>query len=231
MRRLIATLCATLVWLLSQPSIAQDEGPAAPIEKAPYHLPVFKNQYVTMLKINLPPQRNTGFHVHSTDSVSVNIEEAEMANQLPGEKPTPRVPSAGRPNFTAHSKQGPRTHKASNMGETAFHNVSFLFNYAQPTRFSPSSRSGVFGYTEVMDNERVRGWRLVLDPGQTAAPFTQTAPGLRIVLDGGEIAEIVAGQPDRGMNLRLGEFYWQEPGMTRAIRNVEAPESSSSSSN
>lgn len=71
-----------------------------------------------------------------------------------------------------------------------------------------------------MDNERVRGWRLLLDPGQTAAPFTQTAPGLRIVLDGGEIAEIVAGQPDRGMNLRLGEFYWQEPGMTRAIRNI-----------
>jgi hypothetical protein len=39
MRHLIATLCATLVWLLSQPSIAQDEGLAAPIEKAPYHLP------------------------------------------------------------------------------------------------------------------------------------------------------------------------------------------------
>ena len=107
------------VWLLSQPSIAQDEGPAAPIEKAPYHLPVFKNEYVTVLKINLPPHRNTGFHIHTTDSVSVNIEEAEMANQLPGEKPTPRVPSAGRPNFTAYSKQEPRGHEASNMGETA----------------------------------------------------------------------------------------------------------------
>ena len=66
------------------------------------------------------------------------------------------------------------------MGETAFQNVSFLFHYAQPTRFSPSSPSGVFGYTEIMDNERV------LDPGQTAAPFQQTAPGLRIVLDGGK---------------------------------------------
>jgi hypothetical protein len=82
MRHLIATLCATFVWLLSQSSIAQDEGPAAPIEKAPYHLPVFKNEYVTVLKINLPAHRNTGFHSHTTDSVSLNIEEAEMANQL-----------------------------------------------------------------------------------------------------------------------------------------------------
>ena len=60
----------------------------------------------------------------------------------------------------------------------------------------------------------------MLEPDQTAAPFKQTAPGLRIVLDGAEITEILAGQPDRGMNLRLGEFYWQEAGMTRAIRNV-----------
>ena len=73
-------------------------------------------------------RRNTGFHIHTTDSVSVNIEEAEMANQLPGEKPIPRVPSTGRSNFTAYSKQGPRTHKASNMGETALQNVSILFN-------------------------------------------------------------------------------------------------------
>ena len=41
-----------------------------------------------------------------------------------------------------------------------------------------------------------------------------------IVLDGGEIAELVPGQPDRGMNLRLGEFYWQDPGVKRAVRNA-----------
>jgi hypothetical protein len=221
MRHLVATLCVTLACVLSQPAIGEDEAPAVPIEKAPFHLPVFKNEYVTVLKIDVPPHRNTGFHIHTTDSVSVNIEEADMANQLPGEKQTPPQHSKrGQPNFTAYSKQGPRTHKASNMGETPFHNVSFLLNSAQPGRFSPSSRSGASGYTQIMDNERVRGWRLVLDPGQTAAPITQSAPGVRIVLDGGEIAEVVPGQADRGMNLRLGEFYWQDPGVTRAVRNT-----------
>jgi len=215
-----AVLCAAFACALSLPAIAEDEGPAVPIEKAPFHLPVFRNEYVTVLKIDVPPHRNTGFHTHTTDSVSVNIEEADMANQLPGEKQTPPQHSKrGQPNFTAYSKQGPRTHKASNMGETPFHNVSFLLNSPQPGRFSPSSRPGVSGYTQIMDNERVRGWRLALDPGQTAAAFTQTAPGMRIVLDGGEIAEVVPGQADRGMNLRLGEFYWQDPGVTRAVRN------------
>jgi hypothetical protein len=207
--------------VFSQAAIAQSEGPAVPIEKAPFHLPVFKNEYVTVLKIDVPPHRNTGFHTHTIDSVSVNVEEADMANQLPGEKQTaPQRSKRGQANFTAYSKQQPRTHKASNMGETPFHNVTFLLNYPQSGQFSPSSRTGVSGYTQIMDNERVRGWRIVLDPGQTAGSITQTAPGLRIVLDGSEIAELVPGQPDRGMNLRMGEFYWQNPGVTRAVRNT-----------
>jgi hypothetical protein len=60
----------------------------------------------------------------------------------------------------------------------------------------------------------------VLEPGQSAAPVTQKAPGLRIVIDGGEIAEVVTGEPDRAQWLRLGDFYWQEPGTTRGIRNT-----------
>ncbi len=221
MRHLIALPLIVFAGLLPRAAMAQNDAPAVPIEKAPFHLPVFKNEYVTVLKIDVPPHRKTGFHTHVADAVSVNIEEADMANQMPGEKPGPPQRSKrGQPSFTAYSKQPPRTHQALNMGETPFHNVVFLLNDPRPGRLAPSSRAGISGYTQIMDNERVRGWRLVLEAGQTAGAFTQTAPGLRIVLDGGEIAELVAGQPDRGMNLRLGEFYWQDPGVTRAMRNT-----------
>src|SRR4029077_11531068 len=119
MRYLMATLCAAFACLLSQAAMAQEEVHAVPIEKAPFHLPVFKNEYVTVLKIDVPPHRNTGFHTHTIDSVSVNVEEADMANQLPGQKQTaPQRSKRGQANFAAYSKQQPRTHKASNMGET-----------------------------------------------------------------------------------------------------------------
>jgi hypothetical protein len=121
--------------------------------------------------------------------------------------------------FTAYSKQGPRTHKASNVGATPFHTVSFIFTYPQPGRFTPSSRADVPGYAQIMDNERVRGWRLALEPGQSVAVITQQAPGIRIVVGGGELVESVPGQPERGMSPKAGEFYWQEPGVTRAVRN------------
>ena len=60
----------------------------------------------------------------------------------------------------------------------------------------------------------------MLEPGQSVAPITQTAPGLRIVLDGGELVETVAERADRGWFLSTGEFYWQEPAVTRGLRNI-----------
>ena len=211
---------AALAFASTIPALAQSEMPV-PILKAPYHLPVFKNEYVTLLNIYVPPGRNTGYHTHTGDSVSVNIEEADMTNQDFGApQPGPaRRSERGRPNYADYRKQA-RSHKASNVGSTSFHNISFIFNSPDARGFSPSTRAGAAGYTQVMDNDRVRGWRLVLDPGHAAGSITQQAPGIRIVLDGGEIVESVPGQPDRSMNPKLGEFYWQDPGVTRTVRNI-----------
>jgi hypothetical protein len=221
MRHLLAASFVAFACSFIQPAMAQNEERGVPIEKASYHLPVFRNEYVTLLNIYVPPQRNTGYHTHTGDSVSVNIEDADMTNQDLGQpQPGPaQRGQRGRATFTAYSKQGPRTHKASNVGATPFHNVSFISTYAQPGRFTPSSRAHVSGYAQIMDNERVRGWRLVLEPGQSVAAITQQAPGIRIVVGGGELVESVPGQPERGMSPKAGEFYWQEPGVTRAVRN------------
>jgi len=69
-----------------------------------------------------------------------------MANQLPGEKQTPpRRGMRGGVNFIAYSKEPPHTHKATNMGETPFHSVSFLFNEPRPGGFPPSTRASGSG--------------------------------------------------------------------------------------
>ena len=222
MKLLLGALVVAVVSTLAVPAIAQREEVGEPILRAPYHLPVFTNEYVTVLKIFIPPGRNTGYHTHTEDSVSVNIVPADMTNQNLGSSDVSRNERAerGRAAYTPYGKQGPRTHKATNVGQTPFHNISFMFRSREPGRFTPSSRASVPGYVQIMDNERVRGWRLVLDPGQSALAITQTAPGLRVVLDGGELVESVPGHADRGWMLGTGEFYWQEPGVTRALRNI-----------
>ena len=110
------------------------------------------------------------------------------------------------------------------MGGTAFHNIVITLRDAQPGRFSAGLREGA-GYTQIIDNERVRAWRLVLEPGQTAAAITQNAPGLRVIIDGGEIAEIAPGEPDRGMALRTRRFL-----LAGAGRHARCPQYRNNSS-
>jgi hypothetical protein len=207
---------------LAQVLLAQDVEKPVPIVKAPYHRPVFTNEYVTLLDIYIPPGRNTGYHIHSQDSVSVSISPARQTNQVYGSDrvdPPGAGGTAGRATFTPYYKDGTRTHKATNIDSIPFHNVSFLLNSRTPYKTNPSTRD-VAGYTQIMDNERVRGWRVTLEPGQSTGEITQTAPGLRVVVQGGEIVEMVPDTADRAWWLGAGQYFWQDAGTARRIRNI-----------
>ena len=217
---------------VSLPAAAQEEGPPVPVDKAAYHVPVFRNDLIAVLRVNIPSHRSAGYHIHSLDQISVLVEEADQTGQVLGQQPTPpRRNKRGSVTFTAYSKQA-MTHRVNNVGSTAFHNIVIALINPQPKGLTPAARE-VAGYTQIFDNERARAWRLALEPGQSAGTIMQTAPALRVVLDGGEINESVPGETDRGMMLRLGDFYWQEPGATRTVRTSEPPRwnSSKSSSN
>jgi hypothetical protein len=200
-------------------SDADNHVQVVPVLKAPYHVPVFKNEYITVANIYVPPGGKTGFHKHTGEALSVNVEEATMTNQELGDpepKPAPRQIS-GRVSFTDYRPK-PRIHQAINVGQTPLHNILLIFD--QPTGFAPSSRAEVPGYEQVLDNECARAWHVTLAPGQSLAAITQLAPGIRIVVRGGQFIESVPGAPDRPMAPKLGEFYWQDPGVTRSIRNI-----------
>jgi quercetin dioxygenase-like cupin family protein len=214
-RLLMASLAA--VATLALPTSAQT---VLPVEQTPYHVPVFSNDYVTVLNVFVPPQRTSGYHRHSLDSLGVLIGDTDRTGQVLGaeEKPTPRR-DPGAVNFTFYSKE-PAAHTITIKGDAPFHNIVVELVRPKPHGFEPGSRDGVAGYTQVLDNERVRVWRLVLAPGAEAPAITQAAPGIRIVVAGGEIVERIAGRPDRGIAPHAGEFFWQDAGVTRALKNT-----------
>src|SRR4051812_36780773 len=143
-----AFLVCTLT--LALPAAAQEEGPPVPVDKAAYHVPVFRNDYVALLRVNTPPQRSAGYHIHSTDQISVLIEEADQAGQVLGQAQTPpRRNPRGGVTYTAYSKKA-MTHRVNNVGATAFHNIVITLGDAQPGRFSPGLRDGA-GYTQIID--------------------------------------------------------------------------------
>ena len=61
MRHVILASAFVLAWALALPVSAQLEDTPVPMDKAPFHIPIFSNDYVMMLNINVPPGRNTGY--------------------------------------------------------------------------------------------------------------------------------------------------------------------------
>jgi hypothetical protein len=198
---------------------AQNGGSATvPVESTSYHVPVFSNDYVTVLNVFIPSQRESGFHRHSLDSVGVLISDTARTGQVLGADATVTAQRGnGSANFTNYARE-PVVHNVAITGAAPFHNIVVELLDAEPHGFNVGARGE--GYTQVLDNERVRVWRVALEPGQTAPSISQTGPGVRVVIEGGELAELEPGKADRRKAPRRGEFYWQEAGMTRAVRNV-----------
>ena len=60
----------------------------------------------------------------------------------------------------------------------------------------------------------------VIASNRLPAYTPNTANGLTTFNAGGcSSCHAVPGQPDRPMSLKLGEFFWQNAGVTRAVRN------------
>src|SRR5262245_17832491 len=88
MRRLLQSSLVLCALALALPAAAQVEAPV-PVEKAPFHVPVFRNEYVTLVNVYIPAGRTAGYHTHSLDQISVLVSETEMTGQVLGEQPTP----------------------------------------------------------------------------------------------------------------------------------------------
>src|SRR5258708_3950855 len=116
MRHVVSASLIALACALAQPASAQLEDKPVPMDKAPFHIPVFSNDYLILLNVNIPPGRNTGYHIHYADSVSVNLTPASQTNQNYGSSgvnpPGARAPhseprpAAGAPSLRPRRRTG-----------------------------------------------------------------------------------------------------------------------------
>jgi hypothetical protein len=204
---------------------AQPGGEGVPMDRAPFHVPVFENDRVIVLEITIPPGRNTGFHTHFADSLSVNLSPALRTDQRYGspEITTTTTDNGGEPGRTSFNnvtEGGRYTHKVTNIGPTRFHLISTILKDREGPATVVSDRSQADGYELILDNSRLRAWRVILRPGETAGEITQLAPALRVYIRGGVLDVRVPGAEDRGMAPYDGNFIWLEPGETRSVTNT-----------
>lgn len=210
------------LFLSANPPAFAEQPPSesfVPVEHASFHQLVFADEDIAILNNLYPPNGDSGFHTHYRDLFAVVIQSSQSRGQGLG-KPLTAMPinPAGA---AAYSPVGPepRTHRVVNGDEGVFQIIVIELRRSKPLGDEISSRDAVPQYVQILDNPRMRAWRLILEAGQSVASITQGGKGARAVVRGGQLTTMTSGLQDQHLVLRPGDFAVQPAGATRALQN------------
>jgi len=207
-------------WLLgSQQLFAQSQQVVVPVEQEPRHWVVFQNNYVRIYDCLIPPGDITLFHTHSFDNVAVTVSGGKLRNEVPGEAPTERVPPTGTISF-AKGTNAPYTHRIINIGETPLRFVVPEIQASAPSPGTPAALDAVPGHKLVLENDRVKVYRVSIDPKQATGIRSRTLPWVRISITQSMIAIHEQGKPPKALQTRPGDYRWYEGGTTDSLENI-----------
>lgn len=193
-----------------------------PVEHASFHQLVFANDDLAVLNNAYPPGGDSGFHGHFRDLFYVVIQPGNTSGQRIGQPLAAAPPvAAGEAGFSAIGAE-PRVHRVVNGEQRAAQFIVVEFRRPGPVGAVVSSREAAPGYEQIVDNPRMRAWRLILEPGQSAPAISQVGNGVRIVVRGGLLTTAASGWPDQTLALKAGDVAIQNGGETRALRNSGA---------
>jgi len=98
-------------------------GVTIPVEQEPHHHVLFRNQYVCVLDVQIPPGESLLFHRHSYDNLSIRVSGGLIQNQMEGSDwPAPTEVKPGAVVFAEASKKS-YTHRVKNVGTSVYHVV------------------------------------------------------------------------------------------------------------
>jgi hypothetical protein len=201
-----AWVAAALASVISAHGWAQDAGKpiVVPVTNAAFHQFTFQDENMSLENVTLPPGFSTGYHSHDQDLIFVITAGAKIKNQVLGKEPVELEFKLGEVRFAPYTKT-PGTHQIINIEkENTMRLLALGVVYPTPGRYTVSTRPEK--YEVALDNDRVRAWRLKLNPGESAPSIRQTAPGARFVVAGGMVAEKRTGRPDQPMVLQNHDF-------------------------
>jgi quercetin dioxygenase-like cupin family protein len=224
-RQFLCGCCATLVGARAVPALAAlgDDPASAPLARdEPRHHVVFQNDLVRVLRVLIPPGDSTLWHEHNFDifvlalyGSKIRVEVAKDPNATEGRMESKSL------RFVKYAGQH-FVHRVANTDTVVNHQVDFEIIPPSPSGFSVSDRSAAPHYKMEIDNDRIRAWRIGLEPGEIASTIVQKAPGLRFVLSGDRVLETNAQGQVNEIGVRPGDFAWLPGGASRSLSNAGA---------
>ncbi len=218
MRSALFLVLLLVLALIQTAVLSQSNSPQSPVEISgePRHHPKFENDFVRIWDVTVPAGDATLWHAHRNDNVVVTLAPAKLHIETLGRDPVDTEWKFGEVRFS----KATYVHRAMNVGTTPFHNLTIELLKLPSGLPEPKPQYPIVR-VPVLENDRLRAYRVTLEPGQSTSLHTHTLPGLAIALTAGEIEVTTQGKdkPDR-LALPAGDVRWRAGAVTHSITNV-----------
>ncbi len=181
MRRILACLFAFAASALLRAADAPQEQPI-PVTKEPFHHPVFENDAIRIIDVQIPPGATCKYHQHVIPSVVVYLTKSTNKSQTWGEtdpkKFLDRTLNPGESRYAPYDTQ-PLTHRVTNTGTGLFRVFDIELLHAKPANppaFAPLPPPAVPQWEEKL----ARLSKVQLEPGASCT-ITATAQSHLVV--------------------------------------------------
>jgi quercetin dioxygenase-like cupin family protein len=186
-----------------------------PVANEPRHHLKFENDYVRVFDVVVPAGDATLFHIHANDYAFVSIGDATLKAEVLGGQPGDLILTDGEARFT----KGPITHRVTNVAAAPFRNITIEI-IKSPGPVAASTPDTSPGHSIVLENDRVRIERLILEPGQSTNLHTHNLSALSVFLTTSMVRVQSPGAKAATIEYKPGDFRWRGAPVTHSIKNI-----------
>lgn len=210
----IFSILLTLVTFTFQATAPQG---AVPVGNEPRHHVKFENKYVRVIDAIIEAGDTTLYHTHSRDNVPIAIQGGHLRTTVAGsgQPPTESSVEKGRTTWATATY----THQIKNLSASRVRFIDVEIISSPGVKGDAPSMVGIPGHSLVFENERVRAYRVILQPGESTASHTHGHSFLNVSVSGGEVVVENTGRKGAKMAIKPGSFAWFDGPITHAIKN------------
>ena len=208
-------------------SVAQNVP--VPVEQEPFHAPIFRNEHVQVLAVEIPPHQTTLFHRHAHEYLTVALTDSTLTSMVAGQAPKSSKHLRGEAWVDE-----PVQHAVRNDSDTPFRAVVVTFFARQgpvqaverkPSRYcNPRSAAACVDERYLFCTDRVCVSEVEMGPGAITMKHSHSTAHMVIAVTNLDMKDWIDGYPSAHMRTqRSGQVLFLDAGITHQIENGPTP--------
>ena len=188
----------------------------------PHHRRRFENTFARAYDVLIPSGTTTLYHRHTEDTFYVSIVPVRPREQTFGEEPGQAMDLPAGIGICRNHRAEPLIHRVTNTGEGDMRMIGVEVKQSPPQVMKNALDAP--HHTLLWEQDRIRNYKLALDPGTTTGPVEYPFSGITVALTQASLLVRDQGGPERTITVEPGDVVWHGAPLSLSIENVgEAP--------